>query len=704
MSSLRFRLLTVIALALVGAAVSQAAGAGSNDARPLAPGSSLTEIVSALASSHMPAVPGTVRGVPLPAGLHATAAGARVSKARSALGTGFTATGTTFGSATVYSVSSADYDADGKLDVLINGCVDEICTDIANTLYHNNGDGTFSVNTTAGLPESWVGSNSWADYDGDGFVDVLISGCSLEELVCETLESRLYHNDGDGTFTLNGKAVLPGALNIYNERNAAWIDYNNDGRLDLLMGGSAFGIAAKLALFDTSARLYRNNGDGSFSEVTSASSGLPGFYAFDVQATDYDSDGYIDVLISGCSDETCDSFSTKLYRNKGNGTFSEDTRAALPALVLAWAVWNDFDGDGAPDLLITGYDPISERGIGPGIVTKLMHNNGDGTFRDNGSSGLPALDDFLIRSGDYDSDGDVDVMFNAYDTTQEKYVTPIYLNNGAGSFSLDPNTGLPDEFAWVEQGDYNSDGGLDLILFDLPPTANGVLYQNATTSGGGNLSAPDYLEVRLTGARQATFRWKKSSSKTLDNRITYNLRVGTSPGASNIVPAMSSADGVRYVPAEGNAGGRTFAKITLPHKGNFYFSVQAVNGSLVGSVFSREKKFIVPGRVSIHLTETKINSCGEAPRRTAATGRVNPIFTPVATIILKKRMSLHGAWREIARRQTSHSGNYGFHQIGRKSKRSFWLKVIVTPEGGGSVTSAAKYVRVSTRDSCSAPQ
>lgn len=690
MSALRFRLLTVIALALVVGALSQAAGAESTDARPLVPGSAPAAIASALSSGHTPLLPGNVRGVSLPAGLHLTAQGARVHKA---LGDSFTNTGTTFGSATVYSVSSADYDADGRLDVLIDGCTDAICTDIANTLYHNNGDGSFSVNTTAGLPGSWLGSNSWADYDGDGFVDVLISGCSLEEHFCETLESRLYHNDGDGTFTLNSKAVLPGALNIFSERNAAWIDYNNDGRLDLLMGGSSYGITAKTARFNTSARLFRNNGDGSFSEVTSASSGLPTFYAFDVQATDYDSDGYIDVLISGCSDETCDSFSTKLYRNKGDGSFSENTKADLPALVLAWAVWNDFDGDGAPDLLITGYDPMDAFGLS-GIETKLMRNDGDGTFSEITSAGLPTLADFLIRSGDYDSDGDIDVMFNAYDQDSGRYVNPVYLNNGAGSFSRDTNAGLPDAFAWVEQGDYNGDGGLDVILFDMPPTYNAVLYQNTTTSGGGNFLTPDGLEVRLTGARQATFRWKESGSKTLDNRITYNLRVGTRPGASNIVPAMSSADGVRYVPAEGNAGSRVFAKITLPHKGNYYWSVQAVNGSLVGSVFAQEKKFIVPGRVSIHLTRTKINTCGDIPLTTAVTGRVNPIFTPVATIVLKKRMSPHGAWREIARRHTGHSGVYGFHKIGKASQRSFWLRVVVTPEGGGSVRSVAKYVRV----------
>lgn len=120
----------------------------------------------------------------------------------------------------------------------------------------------------------------------------------------------------------------------------------------------------------------------------------------------------------------------------------------------------------------------------------------------------------------------------------------------------------------------------------------------------------------------------------------------------------------------------------------------------MGSVFAQGMKFIVPGRASIKLTESKINTCGDAPRTTAVTGRVNPIFTPVATIILKQRFSPHGGWREITRRQTSHSGRYGFHRIGKASERSFWLEVVVTPKGDGSVTSRAWHVTVRTPASC----
>ncbi|MHB8059911.1 MAG: hypothetical protein ACYDHO_03665, partial [Gaiellaceae bacterium] len=140
----------------------------------------------------------------------------------------------------------------------------------------------------------------------------------------------------------------------------------------------------------------------------------------------------------------------------------------------------------------------------------------------------------------------------------------------------------------------------------------------------------------------------------------------------------------------------------LPHRGNYYWSVQAVNGSLVGSLFAQEMKFIVPGRVSLNVSKRKINSCGDAPLTTAATGRVSPIFTPGATIILKKRLSPGGAWREIERGRTGRTGIYGFHYIGKSSSRSFWLKVVVTPTGGGSIASRPRHVTVSMPASCRA--
>jgi hypothetical protein len=694
MSSLRFRLLTVIMLALVVGVVSQSAAAGSSDARPLLPGSNSALVASALAAGHTPVLTpsGLVRGTALSAELRAAAAGARAGKALSTLGAGFTDTGTTFGAATVFSVTSGDYDADGRLDILTDGCSDADCTGYAFKLYHNNGDGTFSENTTSGLPANWIGTSSWADYDSDGYVDVLIMGCPDDS--CSTLESRLYHNNGDGTFTLDSKAALPGQLSIFGDSAVQWADFNNDGRLDLIIGGSAFMITSDLLGPKTNAaRLFLNNGDGSFSEAKG--SGLPDLFSFSIQAADYDADGHVDVLISGCSDADCSSLVTRLYHNNGDGTFSEDARANLPSLVSYWDNWSDFNGDGLPDIAMSGYDEASGD-----PVTKILLNDGDGSFSESKNAGLPALNDVQMLSGDFDSDGHVDILFNGFETDYTKYISRIYRNNGDGTFSLDTNAGLPDSFSWFTSGDYNADGGLDLVMYDASPTYNAVIYRNATTSSGGTLSPPDGLQVRLTGARQATFSWKESSSKTQDNSITYNLRVGTTRGASDVVSAMSNANGVRSLPAEGNAGARTFAKVTLPHKGNYYWSVQAVNASLAGSVFARDMKFIVPGRASIKLTESKINTCGDTPLTTTVTGRVNPVFTPVATIILKQRFSPHGSWREIARMVTSHSGVYGFHRIGKASERSFWLKVLVTPKGGDSVTSRAKYVTVRAPASC----
>lgn len=693
MLSLRSRLVAVLALALVACSVSQSA-----DARP-------TQAPS-FASRHTPifASPGNLRGTSLSAALQAASAmGARASETRSALGTGFSDTGTTFGTSDVFSVSSVDYDADGKLDVMTTGCADESCgfLSLVNRLYHNNGNGTFSENTTSGLPVSWFGSNSWADYDSDGYLDVLITGCSTD-LFCEELESRLYHNNGNGTFSLNTKAALPGVMSylvsVFGDRVVKWFDYNNDGRLDLLLGGYSISVTAKLVgPIGGSLRLFRNNGDGSFSESTNQ--GLPAMFVTESQTADYNADGYVDILVSGCSDAECSSYATKLFHNDGDGTFSEDTRAAFPALEYPWIESGDFDADGFPDIVMSGDDATSGD-----PVTKIFRNSGDGAFSENTTSGLPNLGNVLLLCGDYDSDGRVDILLNGYVTSYDDYISRIYRNNGNGTFSVDTSAGLPDAYAWFTQGDYDSDGGLDLIMYFAPPNGSATIYRNTTTSNGGLFYPPEDLRVRLTGARQATFSWETSLSKPESNSLTYNLRVGTRPGASDVVSAMSaSSDGARYLPTSGNAAGRTFAKVTLPHRGNYYWSVQTVNASFVGSGFAEEKKFIVPGRVSIKLTKTKINVCGSYPLTTTVTGRVNPIFTPVATIILKRRYGLHDGWREIARRQTSHFGVYGFQHVGKGSKRSFWLRVVVTPTGGGSVVSRVRQVIVKDPGSCRMP-
>ncbi len=146
------------------------------------------------------------------------------------------------------SVAWGDYDNDGRLDILLTGYSSSL-GNIAR-VYHNDGGGSFTA-INAGLPGVYQGSVAWGDYDNDGKLDILLSGYSS----AYGNIARVYHNDGGGSFS-DVNAGLPGV----NNSSVAWGDYDNDGRLDILLAGSSS--------TGNIARVYRNNGNGSFSDIS----------------------------------------------------------------------------------------------------------------------------------------------------------------------------------------------------------------------------------------------------------------------------------------------------------------------------------------------------------------------------------------------------------------------------------------------------
>ena len=562
-------------------------------------------------------------------------------------------------------------------------------------------------------------SASWADYDSDGHLDVLISGCSDDH--CTGAVSRLYHNNGNGTFSEDTNAHLPGLASMFGEGVASWADYNNDGRLDVLLSGSSAGLitdslsnlVGPAPSFATT--LYQNNGDGTFSKVAKAGfSGVSGGVA---SWADYDSDGYEDVLISGCSDDQCSGVVSKLYHNNGNGTFSEDANAHLPgvASVLGGspATWADYDGDGRPDVLITGTSgivgPVSLNAAQSGVkadgaftaITKLFHNNGDGTFSEDTSAGLPAAMITAAAWGDYNSDGRLDILSNGcLDAACANLYATLYRNNGDGTFSEDVNErhlSVPIQLAW---GDYNSDGRLDILVSDLMSGSYSGIYKNNSTAAVAALAAPTGLKARLTAKRWITFSWNASASQG----VTYNLRVGTTPGGSEIVSPFAETSGARQLPQYGNAEGRTFAKLRIIHAGTYYWSVQAVGSNFAGSAFAKEKAFAIPPKVSLKLSKTRINACGRAPLSTSVSGSVGPIFDPGVIVVLQKRFGPLAGWTKVATTTTSASGAFGFANVGKGWKRSFWLRATINSTVAIRLVSPSRHVTVTGAASCVKPK
>ena len=238
-----------------------------------------------------------------------------------------------------------DFNNDGKLDLFVKNW-----TTSPNRLYQNNGDGTFTdVAASAGLAD-YRGSNSaWADYDNDGYMDVMMTG--FGGLVPNPPDA-LFHNNGNGTFT---DVTAPAGLPVRTiGRGIAWGDYDNDGNIDVFIARGSTGPIPPDGSTKTS--LYRNNGDGTFTEVTDqAGVGIIG-NTWTAVWGDYDNDGYLDLFVTNSGDNPKNN-RCYLYHNNGDGTFTDVAAAEglqLEDNVAAHkgASWADYDNDGFLDLMI----------------------------------------------------------------------------------------------------------------------------------------------------------------------------------------------------------------------------------------------------------------------------------------------------------------------------------------------------------------
>jgi DNA/RNA endonuclease YhcR with UshA esterase domain len=224
--------------------------------------------------------------------------------------------------------SWADYDGDGDLDLYVTNRFE------ANVLYQNDGDGTFTdVTSAAGVGNTGNGAGTaWADYDGDGDLDLYVANDNGEANV-------LYQNNGDGTFTDVTSAASVGHMG--SDQGPAWADYDGDGDLDL-----------HVADYGAANVLYRNDGDGTFTDVTSSASVGYAPSSLGTAWADYDGDGDLDLYVTNSHTANV------LYQNDGDGTFTDVTSSTSVGHTgnSRAAAWADYDGDGDLDLYVTNQD------------------------------------------------------------------------------------------------------------------------------------------------------------------------------------------------------------------------------------------------------------------------------------------------------------------------------------------------------------
>jgi enediyne biosynthesis protein E4 len=415
-----------------------------------------------------------------------------------------------------------DYDNDGWIDIfLLSGTrLTGDPPDATNRLYKNNRDGTFTdVTEKAGLKDvGWASGVCIGDYNNDGFEDIFCTYFG---------QNRLYRNNGDGTFTDVTKTA--GLSNDQPRWGAgcSFLDYNRDGNLDLFVSnyvrfsfehapvpGENVNCNWKGVPVECGPRglptgrhsLYRNNGDGTFTDVSQQAgiASATGCYGMTVVAADFDEDGWTDIFVA------CDSTPSLLFMNNHDGTFREE--GVLRGVALSddgmeqagmGVGVGDYDLDGHLDLFKTHFADDANG---------LYHNDGKGNFDDLTRSTRVAVDTRYICWGagivDLDNDGYPDLFMttgNVYPEVERKLPqyankTPraVFRNLGNRTFEelmKEAGPGITDAHCsrGCAFGDFDNDGDIDILIVNLnePPS----LLRNDVSD------KQNWIKVKLEGVK-----------------------------------------------------------------------------------------------------------------------------------------------------------------------------------------------------------
>ncbi|WP_299462578.1 FG-GAP-like repeat-containing protein [uncultured Microscilla sp.] len=481
-------------------------------------------------------------------------------------------------------VAWGDYDNDGDLDLVVSGfnsvnANNVTTTQIITKLYQNN-NGAFT-DTGTELVGVQKGAVAWGDYDSDGDLDLIVTG---EDAEFATV-ARLYRNDG-GSFVDSGVA-----LQGVSSSAVAWVDYNNDGFLDLAITGTSDGLPT-----GASTIIYRNNGQGSLEN--SGITNIPGFYNGSIAFGDYDNDGDADLAFMGTTDGFSTGVTTQVYRNKGNGSFENSKLAGFKAVAWGSIAWGDFDNDSDLDLLLTGWDSTQ-------AVTKIYQNdlvNDTVVFNDIGAN-IAQADQGKALWGDYNSDGNLDILLTGRNDSLKKVYSLVYQGNGSGGFTVltadtTAKTVTDAQVSSAGWADYDNDGDLDMVIAGLDSVnfdGRTILYRNQTSTFASNTppATPTNLTVAINPAQSNTLvlNWNASSDgSTPASGLSYNLRVGLRPGELQTQsPHAHLTTGLRQIAQAGYIqGNTTWTLRNLSWGKTYYISVQAIDQSFSASGWSEE--------------------------------------------------------------------------------------------------------------------
>jgi len=473
------------------------------------------------------------------------------------------------------SLSWADYDNDNDLDFFISG---EIAYHTyISKIYRNDGENDF-VDINAPLEEVGNGDNGWCDYDNDGDLDLLVTG--KKYTTTWTGVARIYRNDGNDNFV-----DINADMGLFANSSADWGDYDNDGDYDILLIGYNYDGTGYNSV------IYRNDGNDTFTKIIC---NIEQVGSGDAKWGDYDNDGDLDFIITGNNPSSTKI--SKIYRNDGNDIFT-DIEAGLVNVNSSSIDWGDYDSDGDLDLLLSGY-------IQPRYTTKIYRNDGNDVFTDI-EANLADVSNSSVLWGDLNNDGSLDVILSGK-TEDEIHIRRVYINEGNDNFSesnrelsiLDQGITIM-EYTITDHdiviGDYDFDNDLDILLTynDYDEQLFCKIFKNETQLANSAPSVPLNLNSTIQNDT-IILSWSASNDdQTPEAGLTYNVRLGSATGLSDVLSPMSDiTTGHHLIPGKGNAGTNKFIKFIVNglNPGINYWSVQAIDNNFEGSEFPQEQQ------------------------------------------------------------------------------------------------------------------
>lgn len=437
----------------------------------------------------------------------------------------------------------SDYDADGDIDIAISGAEDDD-NFMHSAIYRNDGDFDF-VNINAPLENVQSGGLAWGDLNNDSKPDLLVTGNNGSEPI-----TKIYNNKGSDIFEDSDISLID-----VEHSEVAIYDYNNDGINDIFLLGTDDNNYSRFLI-------YINKGGGDFININQ---GIQQVYLSDVAVDDYDHNGFNDFLIAGkqhasfnwgieypitrlyknhgqniieelstgimdlqegsASFEDIDNdddldilitgsnnnvLYTKLYRNAGSDAFIEIATPGITAVKYSSIDWSDYDQDGDPDLLISGYN-------GATGITKVFRNESGNSFTEM-SFQLPGIQKGDASWADFNNDGLTDILIVGEHDNAE--LTTIYKNNGDGTFKNATNTIKDAKSSSVLLGDFDENGKEDILLTGNP--WNSSEFANSYINHGDGI-----LELKSELSYKIRDRSKLSSGDTDNDGDLDILFVGS---------------------------------------------------------------------------------------------------------------------------------------------------------------------------------